>query len=231
MSEKRMFAKSIVLSDAFLDMPATSRCLYFTLNMVADDDGFVDAPKAIMRQCGAQEDDLKILFAKSFVIPFDSGIIVIKHWRINNYLRNDRYKETKYLAEKAELTLTENGSYEKEAPKPKLIEREPRNDLEVVEKKYLELYSKLYENKCVQTEKPIINWSASRKLTKNMIEKYGLENVLKVVENAYNDNFCVSKGFVLTTIMSSGVFAGLINRQGSRNGIVNERFEAETIQF
>lgn len=229
MADKRMFSKSIVLSDAFLDMPATSRCLYFTLNMVADDDGFVDAPKAIMRQCGAQEDDLKILFAKSFVIPFDSGIIVIKHWRINNYLRNDRYKETKYLAEKSELTITENGSYTKEA-KPKLIEREPKNDLEVVEKKYLELYSKLYESRCVQTEKPIINWSASRKLTKTMIEKYGLENVLKVVENAYTDNFCISKGFVLTTIMSSGVFAGLINRQG-KHGIVNERFEAETIQF
>ena len=86
MSEKRMFAKSIVLSDAFLDMPATSRCLYFTLSMLADDDGFVNSPKSVMRQCGASEDDLKVLFAKKFVIPFESGIVVIKHWRINNYL-------------------------------------------------------------------------------------------------------------------------------------------------
>ena len=93
-----MFAKSIVLSDDFLDMPASARCLYFTLNMLADDDGFVDAPKSVMRQSGASEDDMKILLAKCFLIPFgEKGIVVIRHWRINNYLRNDRYKETLHL--------------------------------------------------------------------------------------------------------------------------------------
>lgn len=106
-----MFAKTIVLSDAFLDMPLSARCLYFTLGMMADDDGFVNAPKSIMRQCGATEDDMKILFAKKFLIPFDTGVVVIKHWRINNYLRNDRYQETKYVEEKAALTVEENGSY------------------------------------------------------------------------------------------------------------------------
>ena len=111
MAEKRMFAKSIVLSDAFLDMPMSARCLYFTLGMLADDDGFVGAPKSIMRQCGASQDDLGILISKRFVLVFDSGVIVIKHWRINNYLRADRYTETTYLEEKSSLTTDGKGAY------------------------------------------------------------------------------------------------------------------------
>lgn len=106
-----MFAKTIVLSDAFLDMPLSARCLYFTLGMFADDDGFVNSPKGIMRQCGASEDDIKILMSKKFLLAFESGVIVIKHWRINNYLRNDRYQETKYLEEKSELSYDKNGAY------------------------------------------------------------------------------------------------------------------------
>jgi len=111
MAERRMFAKTIVLSDAFLDMPATARCLYFTFGMLADDDGFVNNPKSIMRQCGASDDDLKILLAKKFLLAFESGVIVIKHWRINNYLRSDRYVETKYTDEKQLLQVDENGGY------------------------------------------------------------------------------------------------------------------------
>lgn len=106
-----MFAKTIVLSDSFLDMPLSARCLYFTLGMLADDDGFVNNPKSIMRQCGAQEDDMKILFAKKFLLAFESGVIVIKHWRINNYLQKDRYNETKYLDEKSMLSVEKNGTY------------------------------------------------------------------------------------------------------------------------
>ena len=111
MAERRMFAKTIVLSDAFLDMPLSARCLYFTLGMLADDDGFVNSPKSIMRQAGASIDDLKILLAKKFVLDFDSGVIVIKHWRINNYLRSDRYTETKYIEEKQQLEVEKNGTY------------------------------------------------------------------------------------------------------------------------
>lgn len=77
MAERRMFAKSIVLSDAFLDMPLTARCLYFTLGMVADDDGFVGSPKAIMRQCGASQDDMMVLLQKRYILAFDSGVIVM----------------------------------------------------------------------------------------------------------------------------------------------------------
>lgn len=111
MAERRMFAKTIVLSDAFLDMPLSARCLYFTLGMLADDDGFVNSPKSIMRQCGASEDDIKLLLAKKFILSFESGVIVIKHWRINNYLRSDRYTSTKYVEEKGLLNVDKNGAY------------------------------------------------------------------------------------------------------------------------
>ena len=120
MAERRMFAKTIVLSDAFLDMPLSARCLYFTLGMFADDDGFVNSPKGIMRQAGCSEDDMKVLLAKKFLLAFESGVIVIKHWRINNYLQKDRYNPTKYGDEKATLSLDENGAYQtaKALPEP-----------------------------------------------------------------------------------------------------------------
>lgn len=111
LAERRMFAKTIVLSDAFLDMPLSARCLYFTLGMLADDDGFVNSPKSIMRQAGASVDDLNLLIAKRFILTFDSGIIVIKHWRIHNYIQKDRYKETKYIEEKSSIVVDEKGAY------------------------------------------------------------------------------------------------------------------------
>ena len=111
MAERRMFAKTIVTSDAFLDMPATARCLYFLLAMMADDDGFVNAPRSIMRQAGASLDDMNLLIAKRFVLTFESGVIVIKHWRIHNLIQKDRYKETKYLEEKSQLVFDENNAY------------------------------------------------------------------------------------------------------------------------
>lgn len=111
MAERRMFAKTIVLSDAFLDMPLSARCLYFTLSMLADDDGFVNAPKSIMRQCGASNDDMKILLSKKFVLLFESGVLVIKHWRINNYLQKDRIQPTKYQEEFGRLEVGKNGAY------------------------------------------------------------------------------------------------------------------------
>ena len=111
MAERRMFAKTIVTSDAFLDMPASTRCLYFLLGMVADDDGFVNNPKSIMRQAGSTADDLNLLIAKRFILTFQSGVVVIKHWCIHNTIQKDRYKETKYLEEKATLALDGNKAY------------------------------------------------------------------------------------------------------------------------
>lgn len=111
MAERRMFAKTIIDSDAFLDMPMSARLLYYDLGMRADDDGFINAPKKIMRTIGATTDDMNILIARKFVIPFDSGVVVIKAWRINNYLRSDRYKETNYLEEKGMLDVEQTGMY------------------------------------------------------------------------------------------------------------------------
>ena len=101
----------IVDTDAFLDMPVSSQALYFHLAMRADDDGFVGNPRKIMKICGAGEDDYRILALKRFLIPFDKGICVIKHWKIHNYLRKDTHKETKYTEEKATLIEKENGAY------------------------------------------------------------------------------------------------------------------------
>lgn len=111
MAERRMFAKTIIDSDAFLDMPLSTQSLYFHLSMRADDDGFINNPKKIQRMIGAADDDLKVLIGKNFIIPFESGIVVIKHWKIHNYIRNDRYKETVYKEEKNLLYEKNNKAY------------------------------------------------------------------------------------------------------------------------
>ena len=111
MAEKRMFTKKIVDSDAFLDMPLSTQSLYFHLNMRADDDGFINNPKKIQRMIGASEDDLKLLVAKRFVICFENGVIVIKHWRMHNTLRKDRYNPTTYQEQLSMLEIKDNSSY------------------------------------------------------------------------------------------------------------------------
>lgn len=111
MAEKRMFSKTIIDSDMFLEMPISSQNLYFHLCMRADDDGFINNPKRIMKTVSAAEDDLKLLVAKQFLIPFDSGVVVIKHWKIHNYIRGDRYHQTVNIAEKNMLSESENKEY------------------------------------------------------------------------------------------------------------------------
>lgn len=111
MANRRMFSKQIVDSDAFLDMPASSQLLYFHLNMQADDDGFVGNPKKVIRTIGASSDDFKILVAKRFILTFETGVMVIKHWKLHNYIQNDRYHETQYIEEKSSLIIKENGAY------------------------------------------------------------------------------------------------------------------------
>lgn len=111
MAERRMFAKTIIDSDAFIDMPLTAQAFYFHLSMRADDDGFVNNPKKIQRMIGCADDDMRLLIAKRFIIPFESGVCVIKHWKIHNYIQNDRYKETVYQDEKRLLITKENRAY------------------------------------------------------------------------------------------------------------------------
>ena len=112
MADRRMFSKSIIDSDLFLDMPQSAQCLYFHLAMRADDDGFVNAPRKIQRMIGASEDDCRLLVSKQFLIPFETGVVVIRHWRIHNYIQKDRYKETMYQSEKSTLEQDSSGAYQ-----------------------------------------------------------------------------------------------------------------------
>ncbi len=116
MAERRMFSKSIIDSDIFLDMPLSTQALYFHLSMRADDDGFINNPRKIQRSIGATDDDLKLLIAKQFTIPFESGVVVIKHWRLHNYIQKDRYKPTIYQAEMSQLNIESNGMYDTVVP-------------------------------------------------------------------------------------------------------------------
>lgn len=111
MAQKRMFDKTLIDSDLFLDMPKSTQALYFHLSMRADDDGFINNPKKIQRMIGCSDDDMKLLIAKQYIIPFESGIVVITHWKIHNYIRKDRYTPTLYQEEKAQLSLDQNDRY------------------------------------------------------------------------------------------------------------------------
>ena len=115
MAERRMMAKSVIETDVFMDMPMSTQCLYFHLLLRADDDGFITSPKRIMREIGCHDDDMKLLVAKSYIIPFDSGVIVIKHWKIHNFIRTDRYKPT-HCDEFARIELNKRKVYELKAP-------------------------------------------------------------------------------------------------------------------
>lgn len=157
MAQKRMFTMKIVDSDAFLDMPATTQCLYFHLNMRADDDGFIGNPKRIMKITGASEDDLRLLIAKRFVLTFEDGVIVIKHWRMHNTLSRDRYAETSYTDEKKMLLLKDNGSYSLTGGNPiddtRLIERSGRQTQQRRNKDATKTHSDIGLDKDIDKEK------------------------------------------------------------------------------
>lgn len=106
-----MFSKDITGSDAFLDMPASTQALYFHLGMEADDDGFIGNPKKVMRVLGASDDDIKILISKKFILVFESGVVVVKHHRINNNWDKYNCKRTMYLEEFSQLNIKDNKAY------------------------------------------------------------------------------------------------------------------------
>lgn len=111
MAQKRQFSIAVTETDAFLDMPLSSQALYFHLGMYGDDDGFVGSPRKISRSAGCNDDDMRVLISNGFVIPFDSGVVVLRDWNINNTLKNDRYHETIYRTEKSMLQEDESGRY------------------------------------------------------------------------------------------------------------------------
>ena len=188
MAEKRMFAKSIVLSDAFLDLPMSARCLYFTLGMLADDDGFVGSPKSIMRQCGASQDDLGMLLAKRFVLGFESGVIVIKHWRINNYLQNDRHKKTTYQEELATLMLDQKGAY------TEIDKQIPEACIQVVSTLDTDCIQPVYTGKNSQDKNRLDQYSQGKAPTLAEVKEYASE-IGSIVEPERFYNFYAEKGW------------------------------------
>ena len=232
MAQKRMFTMKIVDSDAFLEMPLSTQCLYFHLNMRADDDGFIGNTKRIMKITGASEDDLRLLIAKRFVLTFEDGVIVIKHWRMHNTLSRDRYAETSYTDEKKMLLLKDNGSYSLTGGNPiddtRLIERSGRqtqqrrnkdatktlsdidkgldigldkdkekdNNLIVSKdtirqtgvRRVIEEWNKLQEVG-INPIRDIKQSSKRYQLLKGRIREYGMDDILKAMDNIRNSDF------------------------------------------
>ena len=169
MAQKRMFDKTITNSDDFLEMPMSSQVLYFHLSMNADDDGFINNWKSIMRMTGTKEDDLKVLIAKQFIIPFDSGVIVIKHWRINNFLRKDRHVETTHKEELAMLEINDKQEY------AWLTNGQPRIDKNSIDKNSI-------KEKEINKEKEKYGEFKNVLLTKEEYAKLEKSNLLPYIE-------------------------------------------------
>lgn len=167
MASKRMFNLSVIDTDAFLEMPTSTQALYFHLNMRADDDGFVASPKIITRTVGASEDDLKLLIAKRFVLLFDDGVIVIKHWRMHNTLSVNRYKETNFLEDKALLKIKANKSYT-------LGEGEVIDDTKLIESGKRQTIDKQKTNNRQAIDKQKTNTDKNR-IDKNRIDKNSID--------------------------------------------------------
>ena len=206
MAERRMFAKTIIDSDAFLDMSLSTQALYFHLSMRADDDGFVNNPKKIQRMIGCGDDELKMLVAKKFIIPFESGICVIKHWRIHNYIQTDRYKETVYKEEKARLELKDNKAYRcLDAPCIQPVSKtETQDRLGKVRLGKVSIDNSIINNTCSSELQPIIDkWNSlglqnlkfiklgtnRNKLLKARIKEYGIDEVLRAIDNINHSSF------------------------------------------
>jgi len=199
MAQKRMFNKAITNDDNFIEMPISSQVLYFHLSMNADDDGFVNNWKSIMRMIGTKEDDLKVLISKNYIIPFDSGVIVIKHWRLNNYLQNDRIIPTQYQEELKQLELDKNNVYKMYT---KCIHSivENRIDKNSIDKNSIEeIYSPAKHDKIPYKEiidylnlKTNSNYKYSTNKTKELIkarfnEGFNLEDFKKVIDIKTNE--------------------------------------------
>ncbi|WP_050608250.1 hypothetical protein [Clostridium niameyense] len=209
MANRRMFSLSIIDTDLFLDMPLSTQALYFHLSMRADDDGFIGNPKKIQRMVGASDDDMKVLIGKQFIIPFESGVCVIKHWRVHNYIQTDRYSPTFYKLEKsmlAEYNKTYNLSMDtnciQDGSNMDTQVRLGKDRLEIeLGKDRLEDTTKVVSSIKLQ---PIIDKWNSLKLNKlisinsgtsryNMtnarIKEYGLDKVINAIDNINYSSF------------------------------------------
>lgn len=189
-AQRRMFSLKVIDTDLFLGMPMSARLLYYDLSMRADDDGFVASPKKIQRMVGSSDDDFKLLMAKQFIIPFESGVCVIKHWRIHNYIRPDRYTETIYKDEKERL-IEENGQYDLNVI-PTVTQMDPQVRLGKDNKKeskkatsYDEQINSYTDNK--QLKDTIYEFIKMRKLIKKPLTDKALQLLLTKLTKLSND--------------------------------------------
>lgn len=188
MANKRMFSKQIVQTDAFMEMPISSQLLYFHLAMEADDEGFVSSPRRIMKMVGSSPDDYKVLVSKRFIIPFESGVCVIKHWLIHNTIRMDRFNPTTYKTEKELLITKENKAYTELATtgKPSGNQRLPQVKLSKV--KLIKVKLSEYENVLLTKEElEKLKNKIGEKETLELIEELGgyLESTGKRYKSHY----------------------------------------------
>ena len=238
-----MFTQKIIDSDAFLDMPLSTQALYFHLNMRADDDGFVNNPKRIQRTVGASEDDLKLLIAKRFLICFENGVIVIKHWRMHNTLKNDRYRPTQYQEEYKMLEVKDNKAYTERqfvevlpaGNEVEPVRKQPGTSLEPqysidIDKDSKEENSKEEDKKiyidviAYLNEKAGTNYRASSEATKKLIrgrlaEGYTLEDFKTVIDTKCAEwlNTDYAKFLRPSTLFQNSKFEGYLNQKGVSN--------------
>ena len=191
MAKKRMFSLDIIDTDLFLEMPQTSRLLYYELCMRADDDGFVGSPKKIQRMVGCSDDDFKVLITKQFIIPFDTGIVVIKHWKIHNYIQKDRYKETIYTTEKSQLNQEENGMYTKCIQNVYKLDTQIRLDKIRLDKNSIDYNNivEIYNENCYNLPK-ISKLTEKRKTNiRKFLKEFTLEDFKNICTLANNSKF------------------------------------------
>lgn len=125
MAEKRMFSKQVLWSDKFIDLPSPAQVLYFQLSMYADDEGFVNCAGYVRRLTGCSESDIEALCKNGFIIPFESGVYAIAHWKINNNIRSDRMKKTSFSDERDMLYVRADGMYILDPEKRQSRENQP----------------------------------------------------------------------------------------------------------
>jgi hypothetical protein len=189
MAQKRMFSLKIVDTDAFLDMPTSSQLLYFHLSMRADDEGFVGNPKKIMRMGGFTDDDFKVLTAKRFILAFESGVVVIKHWLIHNTIQKDRLNPTTYQKEKKQLEVKENKAYTECIQNVSKMDTQIRLDKTRLDKIRLDKNRLVCEQSSQDIKRlfeifykinPTINWGnkTSRKAAAEIIKHFGIEDAI-----------------------------------------------------
>ena len=201
-----MFTKRITESDAFLDMPLSTQALYFHLNMGADDEGFVNNAKRIQRNIGASDDDLKLLFLKRFILPFESGVIVIKHWKMHNYIAKDRFHKSQYEEERSLLEVKDNGAYtiKDENLYTECIQTvyADKNSIDKnsIDKIYSEKNSidyqeiiELYHKNCTSLPKVTKLTDARKKLINARIKDYSLEELEKAFKLVEESDFLTGR--------------------------------------